>query len=113
MGAYMSKFTDFIDGLQDKAGTLAKEELKALVNTAKNDKSEFVRQQAENIERWTEQLAAGEITPMGYKRLVSKMDVLTKLEEIKLEVAAKASAQRLADGIQKHILDGLCKLLMS
>ncbi len=28
------------------------------------------------------------------------MDVLTKLEEIKLEVAAKVSAQRLAEGIQ-------------
>jgi hypothetical protein len=29
-----------------------------------------------------------------------------------LEVAAKASAQRLADGIQKHIIDGLCKPLL-
>ena len=56
-------------------------------------------------------LAAGELTPAGYKKLVSKMDVLTKLETIKLEVAAKASAQRLADGIQKHVIDGRCKLL--
>jgi len=39
------------------------------------------------------------------------MDVLTKLETIKLEVAAKASAQRLAEGIQKYVIDGLCKLL--
>ncbi len=108
----MSKFTDYIDGLQDKAGTLAKEELKTLISSAKNDKSEFVRLQAENIERWTVQLAAGEITPMGYKKLVSKMDVLTKLEEIKLEVAEKASAQRLAEGIKTYVLDGLCKLLM-
>lgn len=107
----MTKFADYIDGLQDKAGALAKEELKALISSAKNDKSEFVRLQAANVERWTEQLAAGEITPMGYKKLVSKMDVLTKLEEIKPEVAAKASVQRLADGIQKHIIDGLCKLL--
>ena len=107
----MSKFTDYIDGLQDKAGTLAKEELKALIISAKNDKSEFVRLQAENIERWTEQLSAGEITPAGFKKLVSKMDVLTKLEEIKLEVSAKASAQRLANGIQKYVLEGLCKLL--
>ena len=108
----MSKFTDYIDGLQDKAGVLAKEELKKLIGTAMNDKSEFVRLQAENIERWTEQLATGEITPAGYKKLVSKMDLLTKLEKIKLEVAAKASAQRLAEGIRKHILDGLCKLLL-
>jgi len=107
----MSKFTDYIDGLQDKAGTLAKEELKGLISSAKNDGSEFVRLQAENIERWTEQLAAGELTPAGFKKLVSKMDVLTKLEEIKLEVAAKASAQRLTNGIQKYVIEGLCKLI--
>jgi len=107
----MSKFADYIDGLKDKAGTLAKEELKVLISSAKNDQSEFVRLQAENIEHWTEQLAAGEITPAGYKKLVSKMDVLTKLDEIRLEVAAKASAQRLADGLQKYIIDGLYKLL--
>ena len=39
----MSKFTDYIDGLQDKAGTLAKEELKSLISSARNDESEFVR----------------------------------------------------------------------
>lgn len=108
----MSKFTDYIDGIEDKTSTLAKEELKALIISAKKDESEFVRLQAENIERWTVMLASGEITPMGYKKLMSKMDVLTKLEEIKLEVAAKASAQRLADGIQKYVVEGLCKLLL-
>lgn len=107
----MSKFTDYIDGFADKTGILAKEELKDLIISAKKDESEFVRLQAENVERWTVMLAAGELTPAGFKKLVSKMDVLTKLEAIKLEVAAKASAQRLADGIQKYIIEGLCKLL--
>ena len=107
----MSKFTDYIDGLADKTSTLAKDELKELIISAKKDKSEFVRLQAENVERWTIMLATGELTSAGYKKLVSKMDVLTKLEEIKLEVAAKASAQRLADGIQKYVIDGLCKLI--
>ena len=107
----MSKFTDYIDGFADKTSTLAKDELKELIISAKKDESEFVRLQAENVERWTVMLAAGELTPAGYKKMVSKMDVLTKLETIKLEVAAKASAQRLANGIQKHIIEGLCKLL--
>ena len=107
----MSKFTDYIDGLADKTSVLAKDELKELILSAKKDNSEFVRMQAENVERWTIMLAAGELTPAGYKKLVSKMEVLTKLETIKLEVAANASAQCLADGIQKHVIDGLCKLL--
>jgi predicted HAD superfamily Cof-like phosphohydrolase len=107
----MSKFTDYIDSFADKTSTLAKDELKELILSAKKDEYEFVRLQAVNIEHWTVMLAAGEITPAGFKRLVTKMDVLTELETIKLEVAAKASAQRLADGIQTHVIDGLCRLI--
>jgi hypothetical protein len=107
----MSKFTDYIDGFKDETSTLAKDELKELISSAKKDESEFVRLQAVNVEHWTVMLAAGELTPKGFKRLVSKMEVLTELETIKLDVAARASAQRLADGIQKYVIDGLCKLL--
>ena len=106
----MSRFTDYIDGLADESSTLSKEELKELIISAKNDESEFVRLQAVHVEHWTVMLAAGALTPAGFKRLVTKMDVLTELETIELDVAAKASAQRLAEGIQKHVLDGLCKL---
>jgi hypothetical protein len=107
----MSKFTDYIDGIEDKSSSLAKEELKELILSAKNDESEFVRLQAVNVEHWTVMLAAGQLTPAGFKRLMTNMDVVTELETIKLDVAAKASAQRLADGIQRLVIDGLCKLL--
>lgn len=107
----MSKFTDFIDGLVDGANTLAKGELKQLIANAKKDNSDFVRLQAENLERWTVMLADGDLTPKGYKKLVSKMEVLTQLEVIKLKVAAKASAQRLAQGIRNLVVDSLFALI--
>ncbi len=107
----MSKFTDFIDSLVDESRKLAKDELKKLVSEAKKDKSDFVRLQAENLERWTVMLADKDLTPAGYKKLVKKMEVLTQLEVIKLKVKAKASAQRLADGIQSLIIEGLFKLI--
>lgn len=107
----MSKFTDFIDGLADESKTLAKGELKKLISDAKKDQSDFVRLQAENLERWTVMLAEGDLTSKGYKKLVKKMEVLTQLEVIKLKVSAKASAQRLAEGIQNLIIDGLFALL--
>jgi hypothetical protein len=110
-GYCMSKFTDYIDGIANKNSLPAKEELKELILSAKKDESEFVRLQAVNVEHWIVMLAAGQLTPAGFKRLVTKMDVLTELETIKLDAAAKASARRLADGIQKHVIDGLCKLL--
>ena len=107
----MSKFTDFIDGIVDEGKTLAKAELKQLVTDAKNDQSDFVRLQAENLERWTVMLAEGDLTTKGYKKLVNKMEVLTQLEVIKLKVRAKASAQRLADGIRRLVVDSLFALI--
>jgi len=107
----MSKFTDFIDGLVDESKTLAKDELKKLISDAKKDQSDFVRLQAENLERWTVMLADNDLTIKGYKKLVKKMEVLTQLEVIKLEVSAKASAQRLAEGIQKLVIESLFALI--
>lgn len=107
----MSKFTDFIDGLKDAAGALAKDELKDLIADAKKDQSDFVRLQAENLERWTVMLADGELTPTGYKLLVRKMEVLTQLDVIKLKVAAKARAQRLAEGIEDLVVKGVFALI--
>jgi len=107
----MSKFTDFIDGLVDDSKKLAKDELKSLVASAKKDKSDFIRLQAENLERFTVMLGDKELTPKGYKLLVRKLEVLNELEAIKLSVEAKASAQRLASGIEDLVVKALFALI--
>lgn len=107
----MSKFTDFIDGLKDTGGRLAKAELKALIASAKKEESDFVRLQAANLERWVGMLADGDLTRAGFKKLVKKMEVLTELERIRLTVKAKAAAQRLADGIRTHVVNQLFALI--
>jgi hypothetical protein len=75
----MSKSTDFIDCIRNEGGKLAKDELKQLTTSSKKDTSDFVRLQAENLERWTIMLADGDITAKGYKKLVKKMEVLIQL----------------------------------
>jgi hypothetical protein len=107
----MSKFTDFIDSVKDSAGILAKKELKALILDGKKDTSDFVRRQAEDLERFTGMLADGDLTPEGFKKLVRNMAVLTELETIKLKVKAMAAAQRLADGIREMVINQLFKLI--
>ncbi len=107
----MSKFNDFIDGLKDESGRLAKKELKELITSAKQEESDFVRLQAANLERWAVMLADGDLTTNGFKKLVKNMEVLKELEQIRLTVKAKASAQRLADGIQTYIVEQLFKLI--
>ena len=107
----MSKFSNYIGGLADEGKVLLKDELIKLVSDAKDDKAEFVRKQAEKLEGWIELLADGDLTAAGFKKLVGKMEVLADLEELKLSVRAKASAQKLADGIRKLVIEGLFKLL--
>jgi hypothetical protein len=53
----------------------------------------------------------GDLTPDGFKLLVRKMEVLTQLEAIKLKVASKASAQRLATGIRDLVVKQLFSLI--
>jgi hypothetical protein len=107
----MSKFTDFVDGIKDSAGVLAKDELKQLVRDGKADGSEFVKRQAANLESWTVMLADGDLTPAGYQKLVKKMEVLGNLEALKLKVQTKAAAQRLANGIEDLVINALFQLI--
>ncbi|HWA14920.1 MAG TPA: hypothetical protein VG817_00705 [Gemmatimonadales bacterium] len=107
----MSKLSDFLDDLVAAGGTLARDELIALLKTAKKDKSDFVRLQAENLERWTLMLAEGDLSADGYRKLVRNMEVVAHLEVIKLKVQAQASAQRLAKGIQDLVIGQLFKLI--
>jgi len=107
----MSKFTDFVDSVFDESKLLERNALKKLILTSKNNTSDFVRLQAESFERWTVMLADGELTATGYKKLVKKMEILTQIEEVRLTVGAKASAQRLASGIQEIVIKRLFSLI--
>ena len=107
----MSVLSDFLDDLLAAGGTLAKDELLALLKDAKKDNSDFVRLQAENLERWTTLLAKGELSADGYRVLVRNMEVVAHLQVIKLKVKAKASAQRLARGIKELVIGQLFKLI--
>lgn len=101
----------FIEGIKDEAGILVKDELFGLIRTSAEDSSAFVRKQTKKVERYFDQLATGAITKDDFERYMRQIQRLTEMETLKLEVMARASAQRLADGIQNLILDRMLKLL--
>lgn len=101
----------FLDELKDEAATLAKEELKGVITSAAQDADAFIRRQATKTERYLSQLAAGEITKEQFEGYLEDIEKLTRLQALKLNVEAKARAQRLADGIKNLILDKMLKLL--
>ncbi len=101
----------FLDELKDEAGTLAKEELKDLLLKSLTDSNEFLKKQAVKVERYLNQLAADEISKIEFEGYMKDIESLTRIQAANLEVAARARAQRLADGIQNLILDRMLKLL--
>lgn len=78
---------------------------------AKADSNEFIKRQGVKLERYLNQLALGEISPEEFKGYIEDIRRLTEMEALKMQVAAKASAQRLCWGIEKTILNGLMRLM--
>lgn len=101
----------FIDELKDEAGILAKNELKDLISDSLEDTEEFTRNQAQKIQRYLNQLALSQITKQQFEGYMVDTADLTRMHAVKMEVAAKVRAQRLADGVQNLILDRLLKVL--
>jgi hypothetical protein len=102
---------DFISGLKDNSGKLAKDELKSLITWAVNEDVDFIKKQGEDLERYLTQLANGQITKQQFDGYIRDMKRLARMEALQGSVAAKAAAQRLADGIQSLIIDGLLALI--
>lgn len=101
----------FLENLKDEAETLSKEELKGLILSGLADGDEFIRKQSEKIERCMNQLARGQVTRTEFENYIVDIEDLTRLQELKLQVEAKARAQRLGNGIRDLILDKMLKLI--
>ena len=99
----------YIDGLRDDAGTLAKDELKKLVNEAKSDPDKFIRDKGRKMEKYLTQLAVGEITKEQFKGNIEDLKDLVEMKQLELSVAAKVSAQRIVADISRLMVDGLVK----
>lgn len=102
---------DFVRSLDSESANLIKEELKTLLNGTKNDSDNFVRKQSEKMERYLVQLASGQITKDKFKGYIRDIKDLTETQALKMTVASKASAQRLANGISDIIIRRLLPLV--
>ncbi|MBI3989503.1 MAG: hypothetical protein HY347_07785 [candidate division NC10 bacterium] len=106
-----SQWETFVDTLIAGGKQIAKDELKILISLSKEDANDFIRSQGEKLERYLDLLAAGQITKEEFELLVKDLKDLTEMRALELQVAAKASAQRLVAGVTKLIIEGLLKLV--
>ncbi len=102
-----SPWEAFVDNLVSGGKKIAKDELKHLLTFAKEDANDFIRGQGTKLERYLNELALGQITPEQFETLVKDLKSLTEMRALEMQVAAKASAQRLIVGITTLVIQGL------
>lgn len=107
----MATWKDFVDNLRDTGGTLAKDELKDLVASARSDGDAFVQAQGAKLERYLAQLAAGALTVKEFELYTKDLVTLTMMESAAMAQEAQTRAHRLAMKIADLVLRGLLALL--
>lgn len=107
----MEKWEEWLDGLRSEAATILKGEIKNLLDFAQNDLEEFIKEQGKKIEKYLNQLADGKITKEQFKSYITDIKALVEMKKLQFAVAAKASAQRLVEGIADLLMNSLLALI--
>ena len=106
----MVSWESLFEGLTGDLAAEAKNEVAGLLGWAISDSEDFIKEQGRKIENYLDQLARGEITKEQLEGYMRDIVQLTRMHKLKMQVAGKASAQRLIDGIKDYILDRMMKL---
>lgn len=101
----------YIDALAEEAKESAKTEVMDLLEEAKNEGIDFLKEQADRLETYLVQLAKDEITREEFKSNVIDMKTLAEMEAVRQGVAAQAAVQRFVTRMTEVIIGSLFRLL--
>jgi hypothetical protein len=107
------KISGFINGIKDDSFSLLRDQFGSFVDGLKNEKDDFSKKQHAKLENFLLQLAAKppQITKQQFVDAMNDMKALADMEVTLAKVQAKASAQRLSEGLQKLVINGLIKAI--
>lgn len=101
------KISSFINGIKDDSFALLRGEFAGFVDGLKKETDEFSRKQHAKLEKFLLQLAAQQITRQQFQDAMNDMKTLADMEVTRAKVEGKAAAQRVSDGLQKLVINGL------
>lgn len=107
----MAGISEFLDTLLDESVVFARDELKELINEAKNDNRVFIKHIGDLTEEFVKLRALGQLTNDEFKELMEDVVDLNKMQFHKLSVQAKARAERISNGIRDLVLNSLLSII--
>jgi len=108
----MSKFDDFVDVVLSGAKDLAKEVFDGLEDNAKVDAKAFLDKAKSDLKRWTELLAAKEITERDFADLVKAKKALAEIHGLTQAGVALARLERFRSGLIDLVIDTAFKIFL-
>lgn len=108
-----SSWSNFLDDLKSSKGFQEADELKKLINEARNDPLGFLMVQGEMLEMYLEQLANHEIDAAEFKTSVTTIRELIEIESVKMSPEALERANALITGIETLMLHSLLQKVAS
>ena len=108
----MSKFDDFRDAVITGAEALAKQNLKDLVNQAAEDSKAFLEKSAADMQRWTGELAAKQITKQEFTDLVQAKKAVAEMHALTQAGVALAAIERFRTGLINLVIDTAFKIFI-
>jgi hypothetical protein len=95
----VSKFDDFTSAVLQGSAGLARDFVEDRVVAAKDDVAAFLTASQQDLQRWTQQLAAGQLTQKQFKSLVRGQADVAQLFALAQAGATAASLQRFRNGL--------------
>jgi hypothetical protein len=106
----MATFDDFWSALKPALEGFAKDSWHDLSSAAIKDAQAFVKDNKEDLQRWTELLAEDKVTRTDYEWLVASKKDLAKLTFLKQEGLAQVALDRFTSGLVDTIVSTAFKI---
>lgn len=106
-----TRINEFVDGIKDESFVLIKGEFKAFLGGLKERTDEFSQKNKAKIEKYMLQLALGQITKQQFQDAMEDIKQLALMESNLEKVATKAAAQRIHEGVNSLVINGLLKAI--
>lgn len=108
----MPGFNEFINTLKDDLLEFAEENLNEYKDGLLKDGNAFVERTKDDLERWTLELAAGDITEDDFEFLVKGKKDLAEMEALKQLGLSKVRIAKLRDGILGVVVGSAVKTFL-
>jgi hypothetical protein len=108
----MATFDDYEKELQKGVGKLAQQLVDGLEEEALADMNTFLRKSGKDLKRWTELLAAGEITKEDFADLVQAQKALAELHELTRTGIVRTELERFRTGLIQLFIDSAMKVYL-